>query len=140
MSSQGKWRNLVCEEFADVFKYGPDYLIRLEEGTSIPFWRDVILALKKLWASNVIIKSDWVLHTPVWHSPFFRMQIIPEWNKKCIHTVHDFLYSNRGIMSPKDFETTYGVKTNFLAYGCVRNKIKDFFSDKEIPLCAELNP
>ena len=43
-------------------------------------------------------------------------------------------------MSPKDFETTYGVKTNFLAYGCVRNKIKDFLSDKEIPLCAELNP
>ena len=65
------------------------------------------------------------------------MQIVPEWNKKGIHTVHDFLYSNRGIMSQRDFENKYDIKTNFLVYGCVKNKIKDFLSDKEMPLYAE---
>ena len=54
LASQGKWRNLICEEFENVFKYGPDYLARLEESTTIPFWKDVITALKKLWSSDVV--------------------------------------------------------------------------------------
>ena len=139
LASQGKWRNLICEEFANVFKYGPDYLDRLEESTSIPFWKDVITALKKLWSNEVVNMNHWVLHTPVWHSPFFRMQIIPEWNKKGIHTVYDFLYSDRGIMTQEDFELKY-IKTNFLVYGSVKMKIKDFLSDKEMPIYAELSP
>ena len=97
--SHGKWKYLVCEEFDNVFKYGPDYMVRLNEGISIPFWRDVINALQKLWESDSINDRDWVVHTLMWHSRYFRMHIIPEWNRKGICTVHDFLCSDRGIMS-----------------------------------------
>ena len=68
------------------------------------------------------------------------MQIIPEWNKIGIRTVHDFLTSNRSIMTQSEFETYYKIKTNFLVYGRVKNKIKEFHSDKEMPMYEELNP
>ena len=140
LSSQGKWRYLVSEDFDNVFKYGVDYLDRLIEVTTIPFWRDVIVALKKLWKSYVVTNSTWVLHTPVWYSPNFRLQIVPEWNKKGIKTVRDFLTSNRSIMTQSIFENYYSVKTNFLEYGRVKNGLKDFLMDKEMPVYDELNP
>ena len=88
-----------------------DYLDRLNEGTTIPFWRDVISALQRLWKSDTINNKDWVLHTLIWHNPEFRMQIIPDWNNIGIHTVHDSLTSNRSIMSQREFETNYKIKT-----------------------------
>ena len=48
IASQGKWRAIVSENFTNVFLYGPDYLERFNEEITIPFWRDVIVALKKL--------------------------------------------------------------------------------------------
>ena len=78
--------------------------------------------------------------TAIWHNPEFRMQIIPEWNKIGIRTVHDLLTSNRSIMTQSEFETYYKLKTNFLVYGRVKNKIKEFLSDKEMPMYEELNP
>ena len=53
---------------------------RFNEETTVPFWRDVIFALQKLWKSNMIIKK--VLHTPIWDNPELRLQTIPEWNKE----------------------------------------------------------
>ena len=43
-------------------------------------------------------------------------------------------------MTQEDFELKYDIKTNFLVYGSVKMKIKDFLSDKEMPIYAELNP
>ena len=115
-------------------------MVRLNEGISIPFWRDVINALQKLWESDSINDRDWVVHTLMWHSRYFRMHIVPEWNRKGICTVHDFLCSDRGIMSQEEFEAKFNIRTNFLSYDCVKKKIKEFLSDKEMPLYAELNP
>ena len=38
------------------------------------------------------------------------------------------------------FELKYDIKTNFLVYGSIKMKIKDFLSDKEMPNYAELSP
>ena len=45
LSSQGKWKYLVSEDFDNVFTYGADYLDGLTEVTTIPFWKEVIIAL-----------------------------------------------------------------------------------------------
>ena len=73
LSSQGKWKYLVSEDFDNVFTYGAGYLDGLTKVTTIPFWKEVIIALKHLWKSDIV---------PVWYNPNFRLQIVPEWNKK----------------------------------------------------------
>ena len=82
----------------------------------------------------------WVLHTPIWYNPEFRLQIVSEWNRKGIKTVRDVLTSNRSIMTQVEFENYYSVKTNFLEYGRVKTRVKEFLTDKEMPRYEELNP
>ena len=87
----------------------------------------------------MIINKDWVLHAPIWHNPELRVQTIPEWNKKSIRTKWDLLTSNQGTMSQEEFEDYYQRKTNFLEYGRVKIMVKEFLSDKEMPLYNEIN-
>ena len=43
-------------------------------------------------------------------------------------------------MSQSEFEKCYSVKTNFLEYGRLKTRLKDFLMDKEMPRYEELNP
>ena len=65
MSSNRKWTVYVTEDLKGVLQYGSEYLNRLEEVTMVPFWKDVITALKCLWKSNMVIDMDCILHTPL---------------------------------------------------------------------------
>ena len=74
IKSSSKWTVFPnAMELGDVFTYGPNFIDRIVEFTSNPFWKNVLAALKTLWSSNCTSNKDAILETPVWHNPAFSL-------------------------------------------------------------------
>ena len=90
--STGKWTKIPNDfELSEVFKFGPDYLTRISEMTSNPFWKDVINTLFVFWQSDVPFHKEFIKYTPIWLNPVFSIHIKRDWLSKGILTIADFL-------------------------------------------------
>ena len=77
LRSSGKWTVFPNDfELWDVFKYGPDYLVRILELTS-----------------NAVLSKE-----PIWLNPDLSIHINREWLSKGISTIADFLGTMNIIM------------------------------------------
>ena len=110
MSSNRKWTVYVTEDLKGVLQYGSEYLNRLEEVTMVPFWKDVITALKSLWKSNMVIDMDCILHIQLWYHLEMQSQLIPECNTKGVRTIWDMVSQNRCALSQQEFEDFYQLR------------------------------
>ena len=123
--SSGKWTVIPNDfELFDIFKFGPDYLDRIIELTSNPFWKDVIKRLHQFWQSEAPYHKSFLKFTPIWLNPNFSIQIKREWMNKGILTIGDFLGTMNVPLTMNEFTTRYEVKTNFLEYHSIISKIK----------------
>ena len=85
IKSSGKWTVIPNDfELFGIFKFGPDYLDRIIELTSNPFWKDVIKSLNIFWQSDAPYHKNFIKFTPIWLNPNFAIQIKREWITKGI--------------------------------------------------------
>ena len=75
-----------------------------------------------------------ILLTPLWFNPQLRLQILKSWLDSGIQTISDILEANLEPYSLNTFEERFNSKTNFLEYGAFCRIIKDFLSQKILPL------
>ena len=76
LSSNSKWCVIPDDfELYNVFKYGLDFLERIQEMTVNPFWKDVLNSLNILGKKEDFIFSENILLTPLWYNPQLRLQI-----------------------------------------------------------------
>ena len=79
-----------------------------------------------LWADNRILTTGNIILTPLWYNGTLQIPIKREWLEKGINTVWDIIDCNRQPMTMEVFKKTYNVKTNFLEYGVICQKVKDY--------------
>ena len=115
--SNSKWCVIPDDfELYNVFKYGLDFLERILEMTSNPFWKDVLKSLKILRTKEDFVFSENILLTPLWYNPQLRLQIKKRWLDSGIQTIYDILDSNMEPYSLRNFEEKFNLKTNVLEY------------------------
>ena len=115
--SNSKWCVIPDDfELYNVFKYGLDFLERILEMTSNPFWKDVLKSLKILRTKEDFVFSENILLTPLWYNPQLRLQLKKRWLDSGIQTIYDILDSNMEPYSLRNFEEKFNLKTNFLEY------------------------
>ena len=112
----------------------------LEEITFIPFWKNVIIALKVLWKSNMVIDKYIFCILSYSTIQVYSFQIVSEWNNQGIRTIWDILSPNRTVMIQYEIEEYYQIKIDFLEHGRFRRMVKEFLIGKEMPLYNHLNP
>ena len=141
LKSKGKWRIYVdLTDFHDIYKYGIDFTIREIEIAQVPFWRDVLLSLKRLWRSNVVCEISNILLTPLWYNDTLRFPIKPGWLDKGISIIADLLCNDCTFLSLEDFQLTYNIKTNFLEYGGFIKTLKYYLDNNDIPNTPPVRP
>ena len=115
--SNSKWC-VVPDDFElyNVFKYGLDFIERIHEMTSNPFWKDVLNSFQIQGKKDDFIFSDNILLTPLWHNPHLRLQIKRGWLDKGIQKIYDILDTNMEPYSLNNFEEKFNLRTNFLEY------------------------
>ena len=141
LCSNSKWTKFPNDfDLWEVFLYGPDILEKLKETTSNKFWLDVIGSPKVLWQTEAVMGKTFIKNTPIWLNPVFSVPINRQWFKKGVSTVSDFL-GTMNVMLPMDkFMETHSVKTNFLEYHFITEKIKHFIEWKDMPIFEEEAP
>ena len=133
--STGKWTKIPNDfELSEVFKFGPDYLTRISEMTSNPFWKDVINCLFVFWQSDVPFHKEFIKYTPTWLNPVFSIHIKRDWLSKGILTIADFLGTMNVPLTMSEFISKYKVKTNILEYHSMISKINKHIQFRELPL------
>ena len=141
LKSKAKWCSVPDDfELYDLFKYGIDFIDRIIEMTTNPFWIDVLKSIKILGAKEDFVHNENLLLTPLWHNPDLRLQIKREWLEKGIYSVWDLLDYDRKPYSMKDFESMFCIKTNFLEYGSFCIKIKEYLGHKDQPMTNPIEP
>ena len=141
ISTKSKWTiTPYVNEFDGLFRFGIDYIERLLEMTFTPFWLDVLRSLKNLWTDDKIIIKDNILLTPIWYNDKLRLQVKREWILKGIYTINDLLDSDGGLLTLVEFEQKYQIRSNFLEFGIVCQKIKKFLQLRERPTYSMENP
>ena len=139
--SNSKWTKFPNDfDLWEVFIYGPDILEKIKEMTSNKFWLDVIGSLEVMWQTEAVMGKTFIKNTPIWLNPVFSVPINRQWFKKGISTVSDFLGTMNVILPMDKFMETHGVKTNFLDYHFITEKIKSFIEWKDLPLLEEDAP
>ena len=141
IKSSGKWTVITNDfELFDIFKFGPDYLDRIIELTSNPFWKDVIKSLYIFWQSDAPYHNHLIKFTPIWLNPYVDIPIKQEWIVKGISTIADFLGTMNVPLTMLEFTTKYHVKTNFLEYHSLISKIRKYIEWRDLPLHEEEQP
>ena len=141
LRSNSKWC-VIPDDFEryNVFKYGLDFLERIQEMTVNPFWKDVLNSLKILGKKEDFIFSENILLTPLWYNPQLRLQIKKSWLDNAIQTIYDLLDEDMKSYSLENFEEKFNLKNNFLEYGAFCRVIKDYLGQKELPLHIPFGP
>ena len=141
INTNSKWTiTPKVNEFDGLFMFGMDYIERLLEMTFNPFWLDVLKSLKILWTDDKIIIKDNILLTPIWYNNKLRLQVKREWILKGIYTVNDLLDSDGTLLTLGEFEHKYQIRSNFLEFGSVCQKINRFLQLRERPIYSMENP
>ena len=92
LRSSAKWCVIPDDfELFNVFKYGLDFLERIQEMTENSFWKDVLNSLRVLGKKDGFISSDNILLTPLWHNPQLRLQIKKNWLENGVQIISDLL-------------------------------------------------
>ena len=139
--SNSKWCVIPDDfELYNVFEYGLDFLERILEITSNPFWKDVLKSLKILGTKKDFVSSENILLTPLWYNPQLRLQIKKGWLGRGIQTIYDILDANMEPYSLKHFEEKYDLKIIFLEYVALCRVIKDYLSQKDLPMHNTTDP
>ena len=99
-----------------------------------PFWANVLESLKTLMSRDTFISSINILETPLWYNNILQLRIKRSWLERGICTLWDLMKDNKIILNQDEFENKYNIATNFLEYGAVTTKIREFLRNKELPL------
>ena len=106
--SNAKWCSIPDDfEFYDVFKFGIDFIDRIIEMTSNPFWKDVLKSVKIFRTKEDFIYNESILLTPLWHNPDLRLQIKREWLEKGLYSIWDLLDYDRKPYYMTNFEEKF---------------------------------
>ena len=139
--SNAKWCGVPDDfELYDLFKYGTDFIDRIIELTSNPFWIDVLKSVTIFSAKEDCMYNENLLVSPLWHNPDLRLQIKKEWLERGIHSVWDILDCDRKPYSMSNFELRFNLKTTFLEYGAFCIKIKGYLGHKDQPMLSPIDP
>ena len=139
--SNAKWCVIPDEfELFNLFKYGIDFLERIQEMTENSFWKDVLNSLRVLGKKDGFISSENILLTPLWHNPQLRLQIKKNWLDSGVQIISDLLDDDMKPYALKRFEDKFGIKTNFLEYGAFCKVIKNHLDQRELPMHIPLMP
>ena len=92
LRSDAKWCVIPDDfELFNVFKYGMDFLERIQEMTENSFWKDVLNSLRVLGKKEGFIFSENILLTPLWNNPQLRLQILKNWLDSGVQIISDLL-------------------------------------------------
>ena len=79
-----------------------------------------------LWTSTLSLRI-----TPIWYNPILRIPLKYKWLQKGINIIGDVLNEHNEFISLEDFQSKFGLKTNFLEYGGFILTIQLFMDTKE---------
>ena len=96
--------------------------------------------LKILGTKDGFIFPESILLTPLWYNPQLRLQIKKSWLDGGIQTIYDILDSNMEPYPLNAFEEKFNLKTIFLEYGAFCRVIKDYLSQKVLPIQNPTDP
>ena len=95
---------------------GSDYAESLAKQSNNKFWADVGHSWSNL-SKNIQIKNSMdAMSEPIWHNLKISKAALyfPTWFRSGIILVADMFTANRELLSQKDLEQSYSIKTNYL--------------------------
>ena len=103
-----------------MFKYGPDYLERIKETTTDPFWLDVINGLQKLHNSNCSKYRQVILTTALWYDYKFQLHLNCQWHHRGVMDIGDLHDVFHNILPLEFINETYNINMNFQEHHSLR--------------------
>ena len=79
---------------------------------------------------------------PIWHNPKISKAALyfPRWFRSGIISVADMFTANRELLSQKDLEQSYSIKTNYLEYHRVKSCVKVYLFKLKLDLTDQQKP
>ena len=121
---------------------GSEYAESLAKQSYNKFWSDVGHSWSNLTKNIQIKNSTDVMSEQIWHNPKISKAALyfPRWFRSGIISVADMFTANRELLSQKDLEQSYSIKTNYLEYHRVKSCVKVYVSKLKLDLTDQQKP
>ena len=121
---------------------GSNYAESLAKQSNNKFWADVGHSWSNL-SKNIQIKNSMDgMSKPIWQNTKISIAALyfPTWFRSGIILVADMFTANRELLSQKDLEQSYSIKTNYLEYHRVKSCMKVYLSKLKLDLTDQQKP
>ena len=143
VNAETPWASLAKHYLGMINKMvllGSNYAESLVKQSNNKFWADVGDSLSNLSKNIQIKNSTDAMSEPMWHNPKISKAALyfPIWSG--IISVADMFTENRELLSQKDLEQSYSIKTNYLEYHRVKSCMKVYLSKLKLDLTDQQKP
>ena len=120
--TKNKYSDFVC------LQYGSKYIDSNTINIDNEFWKDIILSLNVFL--DKVKPSSWneLLSTPIFDNQSIKVggnvRFYRSWENKGILLINDLLDLNGDLLSYAEFQTKFGLQTNFLVFEGIVKSIK----------------
>ena len=133
-NSKSNWDTLARHYLGSTYKLvllGNNYSENLAKKTTNAFWADVAQSWSSLLKNLQVKNSIDILNDPLWCN--YKMKktelFYPKWFRKGIILIADLFGSNGELLSQRELEKFYSIKTNFLEYFRVTSAVKVYLKE-----------
>ena len=131
--TKNKYSDFVYANFpciSNCLQYGSKYIDSNNINIDNEFWKDIILSLNVFL--DKVKPSSWneLLSTPLWYNQSIKVGgnviFYRSWKNKGILLINDLLDVNGDLLSYAEFQTKFGLQTNFLVFEGIVKSIKNY--------------